>query len=71
MSQSATNLAEEIARFVQINRARLNGLEYGTLVLKVHKGRLVAVTTSEELQLSSGSQLRVPPLKSDATKSQP
>jgi hypothetical protein len=70
MSQPISNLADEIVRIVQINRVRINGLEYGQVVFKAHKGRLVEVTASETMQLSAGSTLRVTSLDPDGSKPQ-
>ena len=57
MSQSPSQLADEISRLVEINRTTINGLNYGDVTFRIHHGRLVEVIASETLKLSAGAQL--------------
>ncbi len=68
MSPSAPSLAAEIIRLVEINRTTINGLAYGEVIFKIHRGRLVAVAASETMQLSVGVQLSPLSLKSEKSE---
>ena len=57
MSQSPSQLADEISHLVEINRTTINGLNYGDVIFRIHQGRLVEVIASETLKLSAGTQL--------------
>ncbi len=68
MSPPAPSLADEVIRLVEINRTTINGLAYGEVIFRIHRGRLVAVSAAETLQLSAGVQLCPLSLKSEKSE---
>ncbi len=64
MSPSVRTLAEEMIRFIQINRTTLNGLDHGTVTFNVYRGTLVEATASETVKLTASAQLCPLSLKS-------
>jgi hypothetical protein len=68
MTRNAGTLSDEIIRMVTINKSVINGLRQGYILFRSHQGRLVEVTSSETLRLSSGVQLSSLKLTSDEAK---
>ncbi len=65
MTQPVKSLADQIIELVGINRTVINGLRQGYILFRSHQGRLVEVTASNTLRLSSGVQLTPLNLKSE------
>lgn len=63
MQPAKRNLADEIIRLVEMNRAAINALEYGEISFRAHQSRLIEVTAAKTLKLSAGLQLCLLPLK--------
>lgn len=65
MSQKAGSFADEVIRFVTINKSVINALGEGYILFKSHQGRLVDVVSHESLSISKGVQLTPLRLKVD------
>ena len=63
MDQPPLSLTDEIIRLVEINRARIDALQFGEMVFRVHQGRLIELGATESVRISAGTQLKVPALK--------
>ncbi len=65
MTLPVKTLADQIIELVTINRTVINGLGQGYILFRSHQGRLVDITASNTLRLSSGVQLVHLHLKSE------
>ena len=66
MQSSNRTLADDMLFLIELNRMTINGLDCGEIIFKAHRGRLVEVTTSETLRLSSGNALHPVALKAES-----
>lgn len=64
MQPGKSNLADEMIRMVEINRAEIDKLDYGQIIFRAHQGHLIEATAATTLKLSAGVQLTFLTLKS-------